>query len=435
MAALPIPAVGSVVDGYRFLGGNPNDKKNWELVAAPVPVPKVGEVLDGYRFKGGNPNDQASWEKVSRPSVAEEDKEGFIPALKAGYQSLKGSAALTAGKLGLMDLKEAERYREEREAEARQIFTPTEKGWTEAPITKTAELLGGSLPYMAAPVAAAATVAALPVTGPAALALSLGATGLVSATQFTGTNLARQLDENKKENPNAGLESTNLGTAAAAAIPQAALDIIGMRAIPLVRNLFKSAGKEITEQQAKKIAEQGFRRTVADYTLATGKAAGIEGTTEAGQQFLERLQAGLSIKDASAREEYVDSFIGGAVLGGAISPVGRYIERRGQAKTSEERDTLDALQTRIDAELIQKEQAASQQTAAAPQEARKEQITAERQAVLDKAAAQQAAIDRVVEQQRKPIKPDFSFPLIIPAIPLHNNCFPSQRSERSLPSV
>ena len=150
---------------------------------------------------------------------------------------------------------------------------------------------------MAAPVAAAATVAALPVTGPAGLALSLGATGLVSATQFTGTNLARQLDENKKENPNAGLESTNLGTAAAAAIPQAALDIIGMRAIPLVRNLFKSTGKEITEQQAKKIAEQGFRRTVADYTLATGKAAGIEGTTEAGQQFLERLQAGLSIKD------------------------------------------------------------------------------------------------------------------------------------------
>ena len=40
-----------------------------------------------------------------------------------------------------------------------------------------------------------------------------------------------------------------------------------------------------------------------------------------------------------------------------------------------------------------------EQTVAAPQEARKEQVTAERQAVLDKAAAQQAAIDRVVEQQ------------------------------------
>ena len=295
-----------------------------------------------------------------------EDKEGFIPALKAGYQSLKGSAALTAGKLGLINPKEAERYRAEREAEAEKIFTPTEKGWTEAPLTKTAELLGGSIPYMAAPLAATAVVATLPVTGPAGVALSLGATGLVSATQFTGTNLARQLDENKRENPNAGLESTNLGSAVAAAVPQAALDIIGMKAIPLVRGLFKSVGKEVTEQQAKNIAEQGFRRTLADYSLATGKAAGIEGATETGQQFLERLQAGLNIADASARKEYVDSFIGGAVLGGAMSPAGRYIERRGQAKTSEERAALDELQAKIDAEQLAKQPPPAPETPAAP---------------------------------------------------------------------
>ena len=345
-----------------------------------------------------------------------EDKGVFIPALKSSYESLKGSAALTAGKLGLMDPREAERYREEREAEARKLYTPTEAGWTEEPITKIKELAAGSLPYMAAPIAAASAAALLPVAAPALAATpvlgglatlggaaTIGATGLVSATQFTGTNLARQLDENKRENPNAGLESTNLGSAVAAAVPQAALDIIGMKAIPLVRGLFKSVGKEVTEQQAKNIAEQGFRRTLADYSLATGKAAGIEGATETGQQFLERLQAGLNIADASARKEYVDSFIGGAVLGGAMSPAGRYIERRGQAKTSEERNALDTLQAKIDAEQLEqtKKELQTQAAAVSPEAVagRASELVGEAPSAADVlTAAQQAVSEQLGEQ-------------------------------------
>lgn len=335
--------------------------------------------------------------------VPPEDKEGFVPAVKAGYESLKGSLALAAGKAGLMDLKEAERYQAEREAEAQRVFTPTEKGWSEAPFQKFKETLGGSLPYMAAPLAAAAGAAALPVTGTAATLATLGATGLVSATQFTGTNLARQLDEVKRTNPNAGLEQTSLGSAVAAAIPQTALDIVGMKAIPLVRGLFKSVGKEVTEQQAKNFAEQGFRRTLADYSLATGKAAGVEGATETGQQFLERLQAGLNIADADARKEYVESFIGGAVLGGALSPAGRYIERRGEAKTPEERTAIDEAQAKIDAEQLAKQKEDLQGKAAAvnvedvaarTQELAKEPATAGD--VLT--AATQAAQEKLAEQ-------------------------------------
>jgi hypothetical protein len=335
--------------------------------------------------------------------VPPEDKEGFVPAVKAGYESLKGSLALAAGKAGLMDLKEAERYQAEREAEAQRVFTPTEKGWSEAPFQKFKETLGGSLPYMAAPIAAAAGAAALPVTGTAATLATLGATGLVSATQFTGTNLARQLDEVKRTNPNAGLEQTSLGSAVAAAIPQTALDIVGMKAIPLVRGLFKSVGKEVTEQQAKNFAEQGFRRTLADYSLATGKAAGVEGATETGQQFLERLQAGLNIADADARKEYVESFIGGAVLGGALSPAGRYIERRREAKTPEERSAIDEAQAKIDAEQQAKQKEDLQGKAAAvnvediaarTQELAKEPATAGD--VLT--AATQAAQEKLAEQ-------------------------------------
>ena len=35
-----------------------------ELTPQSVNVPKVGDVQDGYRFKGGNPGDKANWEKI-----------------------------------------------------------------------------------------------------------------------------------------------------------------------------------------------------------------------------------------------------------------------------------------------------------------------------------------------------------------------------------
>jgi len=75
-------------------------------------------------------------------------------------------------------------------------------------------------------------------------------------------------------------------------------------------------------------------KMLGDYTKATGKAIGAESTTEVAQQFLERLQAGLNLTDEKARDEYWDSLIGGAVLGGALAPAGRYIER-GRIKTQQ----------------------------------------------------------------------------------------------------
>ena len=266
---------------------------------------------------------------------------GFLPAIKGSFESLKGEGALTLGKLGLMSLPEAEKFRAEREAARERIYRPTEKSWAEAPFEKFKETLGGSIPYMVAPLAAAGATLALPVTGTAAAVAAGAAAGLTSAGQFTGSNLARQLEEVKRTDPNAGLEQTSGATAFIAAVPQAALDVVSFRALPLVRNLFKSVGKELTEAEAKEIAKQGYKRVLADYAATGARTAGIEGVTETGQQFIERLQAGLKIADADARREYVDSFIGGAVLGGAISPVGRYFERgseqaRAEAKIKQE---------------------------------------------------------------------------------------------------
>ena len=123
-----------------------------------------------------------------------------------------------------------------------QMFTPTEEGWTEAPVTKLKELFGGSLPYVAAPAAAAAGIAALPVTGTAATALGLGAAGLASAAQFTGSNLARQMDTGKS------LAETDLLAAGMAAIPQAALDTMSLKMVPGLGRIFGAAGKQVPEK-------------------------------------------------------------------------------------------------------------------------------------------------------------------------------------------
>lgn len=264
---------------------------------------------------------------VAKP--AEEPKGGFVPATKAGISSLKSDIAGLLGRTGVIDVGEAEKYRQEQEEYQRRVFKPTEKGFLEAPGTKVAELLGGSLPYMVAPLTAGAATLALPVTGTAATVAGLGAAGLTSAAQFTGSNISRQVAEGKR------LEETELGAATAAAIPQAALDMVSFRMMPGIRRIFMQAGKDVPEATAKKIAEQKIGEIAKDYALATGKSMGTEGLTEAGQQVFERLQAGLNITDPEARSEYFDSFIGGAILGGAISPAGRFIERGSEQRKQE----------------------------------------------------------------------------------------------------
>ena len=274
---------------------------------------------------------------------------GFMPALKSGFAGLKGDIAALAGKTGAMSETDAEDYIRKQKEYQQRTFKPSEETFLEAPLTKTKELLGGSLPYMAAPVVAGA----LAPEG----ALALGATGLASLAQFTGSNLTRQTEEGKT------LKEASLGTAAAAAVPQAALDVLSLKLIPGIRSIFGQTGKTLTTAEAKTIAEQGLAKTAADYARATGKAVGAEGLTEVGQQFFERMQAGLNLTDEKARNEYWDSLVGGAVLGGVLAPAGRYIERGGeQAKAKK---ILADEQTAQKTAQRQQAEAQAQQAAAA----------------------------------------------------------------------
>lgn len=275
---------------------------------------------------------------------------GFVPAFKAGVSGVKEAGLAVLGRTGLMDEEAARQAIEEEQAYQRRTFAPTEEGFLEAPLTKTTELLGGSLPYMAAPLVAAGAAAALPVTGTAATVAGLGAAGLASAGQFTGTNLLRQMETGKS------LGETDLGNAAMAAVPQAALDVVSLRMMPFIRNIFGAAGKELTEEAAQKIASKALKDVGADYALATGRTMTVEGLTETAQQVLERMQAGLELGDQEARDEYFESFVGGAVLGGVLAPPGRYLERRGLIKEREQKEAA-----RVDEERRLAEEAAAEE--------------------------------------------------------------------------
>jgi hypothetical protein len=326
--------------------------------------------------EGKSPQEAYAIARQKYPEAFEPPKPkdtGFTGALKASTEELKGDVAALLGRTGLMDEAKAEAYREEKQKAARDMFAPTEEGWADAPFLKARELLGGSLPYVAAPIAAAGAVAAAPLTGTAATVAGLGAGLAAGATQYTATNLGRQMDEG------AALKDTDLLAAGAAAIPQAALDTLSLRLIPGVGRIFGAAGKKITPEMAKEIAQQGMLKTAGAYALQGGKTAGIEGSTEVAQQFLERLQAGLDISDEKARDEYFESFIGGAVLGGTLSVPGKFMERGGakqMARAEEQRLQLEAdakaeeqRQAEIEATEVAKLVAEQQKTLGKPEDA------------------------------------------------------------------
>jgi hypothetical protein len=329
------------------------------------------------------------------PAAPQQDTTGFKAAASASASRLGGEFELLKGKLGIQTPEEAEAKFKQAEETAAKRFTPTEQGWTEAPFQKFKETLGGSVPYMAAPAAAGLAALAAPVAAPIAAGLGLAGAGAVSAGQFTGSNLAAQLGTGKT------LEEASLGKAVGAAIPQALIDTAAMALLPGVGKLFGSVGSKLTAEQAKAIASQTLARTAADYTAKTGAAMGREGVTEVAQQALERLQAGLEIADPEARKEYIDSFIGGAVLGGAIAPVGRAFERSGAKAVVAQEEAATAAKTAAEAEAAKNQPDALRQLDADYRAATQQKITLDQQVAATKPKKGSTPEERAAHQQLK----------------------------------
>jgi hypothetical protein len=274
------------------------------------------------------------WEQGWQAPVSTEPEvkpdTGFTGALKSSYERMKGEGALTLAKTGLMGLEEAEKYKREQDLKAQKMFKPTEESWTEAPFTKFKETLGGSVPYIVAPIVGAGAAA---IAAPELAVAGIGAATIGALTagtaQYTGSNLAAQMEDGTR------LADTSLLKAGATAIPQAALDTFSLKAFPIVNRIFGKAGISITDDVAKEVAKKGMLATAGEYALAGTKVAGIEGSTEVGQEFLQRLQAGQNIADEEARKAYYENFIGGAVLGNVFGIVGHKFDKAFPQQTQE----------------------------------------------------------------------------------------------------
>jgi hypothetical protein len=98
-------------------------------------------------------------------------------------------------------------------------------------------------------------------------------------------------------------------------------------------------GKFIGPSQFKNIFVRG--------TVGLGTGAVTEGLTEAGQQLIERYQAGMDISSDEAIEEYLSSAAAGAVLGGGIGGLGGALSKS-SAKIKQEQLERDLIASSLD---------------------------------------------------------------------------------------
>jgi len=242
-----------------------------------------------------------------------EPESGAVAGFRSSLERMQADYYAVQAARGVEGAEEEAKKHRER---ANEIYKQPE--FLEHPIDYLAGLAGQSAPYMAAPlVAGVAGSLAAPALGLGALGATILGTGAAfgtGATQFTGSNLSRQLEEGK------AAKDLEVGKAIAASIPQAALDTLSLRMMPGLGRIFEKAGFNLAEREVEEIAKQSIVKRVI-------MTSGTEGLTESAQQVFERAQAGLNLTDAQARQEYFDNFIGGALLGGVIGGPGAAFEK------------------------------------------------------------------------------------------------------------
>ena len=193
--------------------------------------------------------------------------------------------------------------------------------------------------------------------------------------QMFGSNIERQAAEQQKEGKPIEISR---GAAAAAAVPQAALDVagtfipLGGRLVSKLTGVPEKALVGRTAEQAQKLADERLYTT-----LAKGLGVGVmaEVPTEVAQQMLERAQAGLSLTSPDALKEYGETAYQVSLLA-PLGGAGRVVERAGAR-----------------ADIVQKQQAEM-----ADQRAQ-EAIDAETAAVAEKERKAQPDYALSVEQQ------------------------------------
>jgi hypothetical protein len=177
-------------------------------------------------------------------------------------------------------------------------------------------------------IAGGAAGSAVPIVGNVAGAIAGGIAGgaLASAPLLYASNINRQKSEYAKGN----IDKIDQWGALRATVGQAAIEGLADRFL---------IGKFIGPSQFKNIFVRG--------TVGLGTGAASEGLTEAGQQLIERYQAGLDISSDEAIEEYLSSAAAGAVLGGGIGGLGGALSKS-SAKIKQEQLERDLIASEND---------------------------------------------------------------------------------------
>ena len=161
------------------------------------------------------------------------------------------------------------------------------------------------------------------------------------ALQMFGSNVERQAAEQQRAGQPVDIST---GSAALAAVPQAALDVAATF-IPMGRTVIgKVLGPKVeqllargAEESAEKLAKESLKSVLAKGTLVGGAA---EIPTEIAQQMLERAQAGLSLTDEDALKEYGETAYSVGLLA-PIGGVGRYTDRSAARDVVEDRRRVE----------------------------------------------------------------------------------------------
>jgi hypothetical protein len=177
-------------------------------------------------------------------------------------------------------------------------------------------------------IAGGAAGSAVPIVGNVAGAIAGGIAGgaLASAPLLYASNINRQKSEYAKGN----IDKIDQWGALRATVGQAAMEGLADRFL---------IGKFIGPSQFKNIFVRG--------TVGLGTGAALEGLTEAGQQLIERYQAGMDISSDEAIEEYLSSAAAGAVLGGGIGGLGGALSKS-SAKIKQEQLERDLIASSLD---------------------------------------------------------------------------------------
>lgn len=195
------------------------------------------------------------------------------------------------------------------------------------------ELLGGSLGALAAPILGGVAGAA---AGP--LGAIGGFTG-TSAAQYSISNLQRQAEaQQAAAEAGEAVPDLQLGKAAVASAAQAGLDVIpgalilkGLGKFPIAQRLL---AQDETSSKAANVLIDAFKNKnlslKGNVVKGVGLGVAFEVPQEIAQQALERWQAGLSLTDSEAKEEFKQAAIGAAILGGGFGAIGGAATYRGE---------------------------------------------------------------------------------------------------------